>query len=50
MNFHVRTDTGIMYATIDSELFNALDSKGYRFTRTRGEQMIGADGKPLLCN
>jgi prepilin-type N-terminal cleavage/methylation domain-containing protein len=23
---------------------------GYRFTRTRGEQMIGADGKPLLCN
>ncbi len=23
---------------------------GYRFTRTRGEQMIGADGKPLMCN
>lgn len=23
---------------------------GYRFTRTRGEQMIGPDGKPLMCN
>lgn len=23
---------------------------GYRFTRTRGEQMLGADGKPLVCN
>lgn len=23
---------------------------GYRFTKSRGEQMIGADGKPLMCN
>ncbi len=29
MQFHVRTDTGILYATIDNELFNALDYKGY---------------------
>ena len=23
---------------------------GYRFTKTRGEQMIGPNGKPLMCN
>lgn len=23
---------------------------GYRFTKNRGEQMIGPDGKPLMCN